>query len=266
MKKSYIITLVIIILFGLIVFTFIGIPELKVKNNLEKNINIVIGYDTFWSYDFENKWRNSGSNIVYGDAKYNIYIYSQYMGKYDLDLGKEKWYYFDSNYDDANFKGELFAYNGTRKFKMIDYKTSEILTDDLKYLNEINDSINISNIKITDLIINQKVSLDMDNDGKEEQLYAISNFYCETCENISEYYSLVFIVDDNKVQLLAQSYTDASNYSSVPIYDINYIIDIDEDNEYEIILSKSTYGNNKTYHDLFIKSKNKYKKVISSGW
>ena len=74
MNKIYIKLLIGILMFGIITFVFFGIPELKKRKNLNNSTNIVIDYNTFWSYDKENKWINNSNKIVFGNNKYNVYI------------------------------------------------------------------------------------------------------------------------------------------------------------------------------------------------
>lgn len=263
MKKNYITLLAVLIIFGIVVFILVGIPELKKREALKKSTNIVIGYDTFWSYDSENKWRNMDKKIVYGSKKFSVYIDKKFKGNFDIDLINDKWYYFNSENNEESYQGELFAHNGSRNIKLVDYNSSLITVDDLKYLNDIFDNIDISAIILNDLLIGQKVTIDIDNDSKNECIYSISNFYCEQC-NKNKYFSTVFIVDNNNVTILDKSYNE-NDYYEIPLYSLEYIIDIDENKNYELILSRTTAGNNKTYHELFIKNKEIYKKVVSSG-
>lgn len=263
MNKIYIKLLIGILMFGIITFVFFGIPELKKRKNLNNSTNIVIDYNTFWSYDKENKWINNSNKIVFGNNKYNVYINKEYKGLYDIELSNDKWYYFDNNNNDMDFEGSLFAYNGSRKISMIDYSINTIAEDDLNYVIKAIDDKSINQINLSDLTVNEKVLLDLDNDGKNEEIYAISNFFCELCDDVKKFYSIAFIVDNNKITILNKSIGD--DYYSMNLYQINYIIDLDKDNNYEIVLSKSTAGNNNIYNELFIKTRKGYKKAISSG-
>lgn len=264
MKKTYILILVLVVGYCFIMLFAFGIPEISRKNKLRNESNIVIGYDTFFNYNSETKWQNSNQKIVHGTTMYDVYMDKSYKGKYDLELVRDKWYYFDSNDVSTDLTGELFAYSGKRKIELINYNVSSINSGDLKYLNNILSSdINVSEVMLSDLTVNQKITIDVDSDGKYEYLYAISNFYCETCLNTDNLFSVVFLVDGEDVFLLNKSY-NGDEYS-LPLYEIAYIIDIDDNKDYQIILSRSTNGNNKIYHDMYFRTKKGYKLVVSSG-
>lgn len=264
MKKTYIFFLSSIIIFGIIVFILFGIPELKNSKSVIKNLNIIIGHDTFWGYDKKSGWDVKTKNIIYGNKTYNVYIDSNYKGKYDIELVNETYYFYDKNINKVNYSGDLFAYSGDANIIINnDYNTSQIGLDDIKYVNKFINELKNEKISLFDLTTNKKIEFDIDNDKKDEQIYILSNFGCDNCQN-SNYFSLVFIVDNNKASLLSKSYSE-NDYYGINFYDLAYIIDINNDNNYEIILSKSTFGNNKTYHELFEKTKKGYIKVISSG-
>lgn len=264
MKKTYIFFLSVVIIFGIVMFIFFGVPELKKSKNITDNLNIIIGHDTFWSYDKKSGWNVKSKNITYGNQMYNVYINSDYKGKYDIELINDTFYYYDKNVNKTTYSGDLFAYSGGGSIIIKDdYDTSQITLDDIKYVNNLIEELKDTEISIFDLTLNKKIAIDLDNDKKDEYIYILSNFGCENCKN-SDYFSIVFIVDNNKASLLSKSY-DKTDYYGINFYDLEYILDINNDNNYEIVLSKSTFGNNKTYHQMFEKLKKGYIKTISSG-
>ena len=92
----------------------------------------------------------------------------------------------------------------------------------------------------------KKVCLDVDNDDVEECFYVI-NYY----DNQEILFSEIYYYDGSLRKIIED---DGSRYS---YYDIAYILDIDNNEDYEIILSSSYFGN--TSYKIYKLKRNDYK-------
>ena len=139
-------------------------------------------------------------------------------------VNNQKWYFFDQNYKQIkmeNFKAAATGFD----IKLANYKEQQITSEDMVYINSV---FNQNKVTDTNRYRTTKIVYDFDGDGKEEALYNTSNYVFDIVDY--EINSFLYIVQDGKVYPL-------DKVSKVP-FGIMEILDLDNDNQYEIIVSK----------------------------
>lgn len=175
----------------------------------------------------DNGWMVSDDTDNIPNEKFAIYENGKYLGSYYLQYNN-RFFVYDSNKKVIKIEGELLAYNGGKRLKVIYPEFDVAANDDYEYLDSVRSFLGIDD--------NEKVSLtkyeyDINNDKKDETIY-IANVYIDNYE----YYTLMFLNDDD-VTVLKRS------NSSDDIYTLNYLIDYDNDKRYELVVLTDVFSN-----------------------
>lgn len=138
---------------------------------------------------------------------------------------------------DEYFKiGDEFLYSdfiGTKNIEIIDYDIEEITESDLIKLKEELLNIEISNYG--ELGIEQKIKVDLNNDGSEEIIYNFSNVF--TDEEADMDFSLVMIEENNKISIIFKKIEKRNSIINSCASTVLGIIDIDSNKTYDIVIS-----------------------------
>ena len=228
-KKVYISLLVILVVFGLVMFFLFGTRNIQEENF---SSTIIVGDNTTWVLK-NKKWillRNRTSIDNLNWKEYHVFIDDKDIGKYTL-WHDDKWYMFDKNKNAVVEDGKFLAYAANYEMKVL--KFSEEKVDDFTYVNTVLKNNNIStSSKFTSIY---KSDVDYDSDGEEEEFYIISNAFPLDFEpEIS--FSIAFMVKNDTIYTI---YNDVSSNKGLngckPFY--NSFIDTNDDGLYEVILS-----------------------------
>lgn len=260
MKKSNkSIIIFIVLLIGLSTIFMLTIGVKLIKDNKNKDV-IIVGNEAIFEKQ-DNKWVNISFADInnYNWKKYYTYIDNQYYGYYSL-YNNEKWYLFKDKNQAVNYNGDLLALNGETRYKVVQFNLHDIENKD--YITKV---LNDNNIKDdSELSSSSVVYVDIDNDGEKEPIYTISNkFSMEDVGNT--YFSFIFMVKNDKIIYLYKKLEKDldSSYSGCKPY-INSILDVDEDDQYELILSCGYYSNNGIRHSLYKFKEGVFKLLVSN--
>ena len=256
-KRRYIKIIVVIVILSVIFLLTVGLNLIK----KEQEIDLIVLDSNVIFKKQNNKWYSIKKDSEL--KKYNwqflyTFVDNEYLGKYYLYFDEE-WYLFDKDKNALNYNGSLIAFNDS-KYKVINFNTSDIV--DNTYLNKILTENNLDlNQELTN---NYYFSFDIDNDNKDEQLYVVSNRFPINNLNTSTYFSFVFLVDNGKIITIYEDIekTDDS-YSGCKPY-IKSILDINDDNKYEVILNCAYYSTGEINSSMYEYKHNKFKLVVSS--
>ena len=258
-SKVIIVLIIIILIYCLILYFFLGGSK-RVKS--EKNqLVLIVGQSTMWSKS-KNHWTNITLDKSISELnwkKYTIYIDNKKLGNYYMWYDNSKWYLFDKDRNSINYDGELFAYNSNYDINYTKFNVKDI--EDYSHVEEFLDSKKLSFNK-SSLITSSQIDLDIDNDGKEEQFYIISNSSI-SLNDTNNNYSIVFMVKDNKIYNMYSEIKDEKNPTCIPY--ISEFIDINQDNKLETIVgceSLDSRNNKKFLYQLT--KENKYKILVSN--
>ena len=113
-----------------------------------------------------------------------------------------------------------------------------------------------------ELTSNTQISVDIDNDGVDEKIYVVGNVF--PMETDPEYiFSVVFMEKNDIIYPIYKSIEKNKNFNGCKPY-INSIIDVDDDNKYEIILSCSQYSTEGTIDMLYRFNNDKFSIIVTN--
>ena len=147
----------------------------------------------------------------------------------------------------------------------IEYQNENFLESDFTIFNDISNKDYIK--KLSDLIYTSKITLDFDNDGTLETIYIVTYESIDDNENDEiinqNNYSVIFYVKNNQTYLIKEviPYYEEENIF-FPNYRIRSIIDIKNDNIYEIIIANMMYD--EPIYEIYELNNNKYEMVFST--
>ena len=250
MQKKYIVIISILLIYMLITLLIFGGD----KNPISNGTYIVIDNNTRWKYE-DDKWDNLDiQDGIFDGTEFIVYKNQVYQGKYYLQNYNDTWYFFDKNNQSYDLDGQLFAYSSEDEIHVIEFEVEEIDLDELNNLLKKYDIV-ISNK--SELSYAQKVSLDFDNDEKDEYIYSISNLMAENIQN--DEFSLLLYVDENKTSEIINDISDPSF-----IYSISNIIDVNDDQKYELVIEHQKPMNvSMNCHSMYQLKKGKYELLKS---
>lgn len=256
MKKNKILIgiIIIVVLIGIFIFF---------QNQSKKNDYFVIGdYGTF-KYE-KGKWStfDRESNNIF-DNKFDVYIDNESKGNYEIRYFNDKWYYFDKNMDSQNFTGNLFAYYTDKEIEVAKIEKGTLTESDMTYLNKVLNKEKII-MQVNDYYrINEKISFDIDSDGTEEIIYAVSN--ADIMENNGKTFSCVFYVKNEKIiTLILETYDD--NEDEYLLYSVNTLFQMENNGKYYLSIDQFSDMSNENNGVILygLNNLNKYKLLVSS--
>lgn len=254
-KVYFVILLIMAIFFVIVYFSF-------AKDNLDKEkkeITIVMGNSSVWNLT-GNKWINiTGQDTIKSLywKKFNIYLNSKKMGKYYLWYS-DKWYLFDDDRNAVKYSGNLVATRGNFDAEFLDVQGENIT--DYSYVNKVLADNGLS--QTNDYTVSSLYSFDFDNDGETEQFYLISNVFSDT-STPDVIFSIIFMVKNSEYKILYNDISKSNGFNGCKPY-INGILDVDQDKQYEMILSCGRYSAQTPIDMLYDYIDNEFKIVISN--
>lgn len=160
------------------------------------------------------------------DYKYTITNQEQYKNDITMQFLNNEWYFFDKDYNEVtmqNFK----AATHNLLVNLADF-VSETITNPLddEYIEQFIYENQISN-KTTYRA--SRIAYDFDKDGNPEYIYTISNYSLSVTDYSQK--GFIFIVKDNKI-------ININNNDGNGPFTVMQILDLDNDDNYELIVNK----------------------------
>ncbi len=257
-KGRYIVLLVMLLAYFAILFLIYGKEQLKAA---KEEAVIIIGNDTIWKKE-NQQWSSLESLSDKKDLSwqlYDTYIDNKKIGNYYLWNDDDEWFLFDQQKNAYNYHGQLLAYKANYKIPVKSFTTENVT--DYTYLNKLLSENNLSNTGTPS--ISNVTKADIDNDGIEEKFYVFSNIFSDDLVFPENSYSFVYLEKESKIYML-YSFTDefVGLDGCQPI--ISHLIDVDEDNNYEIVLLCSQYDELPPLTTLYKFDKDKFIKIIDN--
>lgn len=230
-NKKYVIIIALLIVY-LIIFRIVS---LSLNKENSKYASIVIDGINIWEY------KNSTWNVVWedefvNDEIYDLYSSTEFYGDYSVRVNNGKLYAFDSKYNSLKYNGSVMGINANYDIEVVPVGYYSVRDEDRNILSGyINNNYNYD-IK--------KFNADMDNDKEEEVIYVVEYF-----DNSDSLFSEIYYYDGNVKEIIKN---DGSRYN---VYDVSYVVDINNDKKYELIIS-SNYLGNVSYKVYKLKEKN----------
>ena len=251
MKKKYIIFLVILAVVYIGAMFLLNRATL-LQNHKEKNSSyLILGYDTFLRFFDGSIETIEDVNKVTANRYFDVYMNNEYQGLYTMKLVSDTWHFYDSSSKEVRLTGNLLATAGNQKITPVSFSIDSLNETELQQLQGIDYST---------LTINEKVVLDFDQDGVEEELWNISNLYNDTLDYSDKIYAIIAYVDNGTIQFLHQfENTKNSEQQTGYLYRISNIIRIGQSEFYDIIIKRSRpFGNAGDCHLLYSYVDGKY--------
>lgn len=184
---------------------------------------------------FNGTWSLANDND-FNDVLFDIYVNQEYFGYYYLKKGVN-WNIFDQNNNYIDYNGSLIA--GTTGLQM-KVRNSSITIVDSNDLQEASSILGV-NIDMLSLSTNQKIIIDLDNNGIMDKVISLSNLYAEIEQ--PAYYNLVYVNLNGKIIILVNELIDIKDILISPSYKISYFINM-FNNIYDSIFIQKGYFSN----------------------
>lgn len=254
-KKIYIVLIAFLLLFALLMYLTVGKANIKSEKN---ELTIVLNNKTIFNYS-NKRWTMEKDDYIddYSFKEYSIYLDSKYVGNYNI-WHDDQWYLFDSNNNAVNYTEKFLGVKSNYDIKV---KEFEIQNNDLT--GEAGEIFNKYKVFNEDEITeNTKIIVDIDNDGKEETIYAVSNVFPMFYEP-EEIFSYVFMEKDSKIYYMYKYESVADSYSGC-IPQISAIFDSDEDGISEFALTCSRYSDQEPINSIYRFGEKGFELLISN--
>jgi len=244
-NKIAILVVIVIILLGITVSVLLTQPtennnQNENSNNIENNENknpvkpiykyLVINNSDIWNYA-NNNWFTEKENRV-EDKKFKIYVNNEFFGNYYLKY-TTKWNIFNENKKFINYNGNILAYTEEFNVKVKNFTKENVADVDLNRINLILKG----SFSFEDLSNQEKIIVDLDNNGVTDKIISVSNI---DSENQNKYFNLVYVDINGAIKVLLNDVVEIKNLLIEPIYNIEYIVNI-ENNKYDNIIIKKGY-------------------------
>lgn len=227
-----------IVIIGVIIYVIIMLIIFLpgyIRNRTEK-LYILSG--DFIKIKYENgQWYNITNSDDYKLKEFKVYESGQYKGDYKL-MFTNKYHLYDTSGQTVSYNGQLFAYTGSLEMSVIDIENGEITESDKSNIEKVLEEVKV--FEYEDLNLFQKASLDVDKDGVIETVYCINNYYAEKIP--SKAFSIVFIEKNGKIDIIKEKVISSDKIYQEPSYEINKILDIKNDKNYELMIEQSYFS------------------------
>ena len=248
--------LVVLAIYVVVMLLVLG-KDMLIKDKDEATI--VIGDTSIWIYK-EEGWTNITNPKTIESLswqEYDVYLNNKLLGQNYL-WNEDKWYIFDQNKKAIPRDGNLLAIKSNYDIKVKDFISKEIrnyyYVEKVLEQNELTTSENFT--------VAEETSLDIDNDGYDETIYFVGNAF-SLDYTPSKVFALVFMVKNNNIYMIYQDIDTYTTYNGCKPY-LSAVLDIDQDKQYELVISCGKYSTNKPVDMLYKLENEKFEILISN--
>lgn len=245
-----------IILYGIVIAAFFLIIMPKDKNNVTHNYLIIDG-EHFYEYDNDYFKTVSFLDMDFNNQMFKLYRDYNYSGEYYVSNVSSEYQHikFTKGKTDHALIPNIPYIAMTDAMSYVEFEKKELTATDINNILELMADKGFDST--TTLYASYKVNIDVDSDGVDEVIYVISNFdYMEVQEKM---FSIIFIEDNNGMQILEEYYFDKDDYMEFIRCDLIYILDLNLDGKYTLVVSNS--DDDSTINNFYIKDGNYYKNL-----
>lgn len=232
MKKRYLIVGSVLLVYVIMMIIIFGTDLFKNKTY------IMIGADEKLKYE-HGKYVDikDSEKSLYQGQNFDIYDETGHLGIYQLKYHQGRWHAFADDYSFVKLTEPIFAIKSNKKYSVPTYSVGNLNSEDIKVLNSMLKEEGITNYN---LMLNQKIMIDLDNDGKNESLYSVSNLFED--EGADGYFSLVYYVKNDKVKILKKKIVGLDDAYDSEQYYLTKLIDLKNDKKLEIVVTRTCYS------------------------
>lgn len=240
------------IIIGLIIYCLImAVVVIKIFNRDSGYTTVFIDNFSKWIF-VEGEWVKIPKEDIknYTWKKYDLYYDQQKMGNYYLANTNDKWYIFDDNKISVNWKMGIIALGGDRKSTIDNMDISQIESDEYDFVETALKSIDVDDVDLDKVAFKQKYRVDLDHDGKKENIYAVSNAQMQGEYPQDKTYTAIFARNKNRSTIIYKLVLDKSNAFAGCIPTI-YSLNIDRLKTSKIMVSCAFYSAKNVYTFLY---------------
>jgi hypothetical protein len=232
MKKRIIFLLAIVVLVVAILITFVDMKTIYLGSNTKA---FVFG-NKIIKINRNNKIILKSVYVYNKERRINGYLKS-------TKEGKNYGYYAVTSNNKIINPDNLIASGKLNKIKVVEFKNKG---EDISSssLNEVNSLLEKS-IKKESVMDYKDIEYDIDNDSRLEKIYSIT--YVENGALINS----IFINDNDNVIDIVNYEIDFDDVETANLYTITNLIDFNNDDNYEIVLSKVKGDDSPKYYDIY---------------
>ena len=270
-KKVYIVLIVILITLSIGIYTWYYMTDSgEEDNNPNGEIDnptlptdpeeiqykmLVIDDISNWGY-YDERWIKLDPEEI-EDNQFTVYVDHKYYGSYNLKYGTI-WNLFDNNDTYIEYTGSLFAYSENFNVNVPNYEKTTVGENEIR---EISTILNRS-IDTVSFSIDEVVNIDLDFNGVVDKIVNVSNL--DSVDAQQYYFNLCYIVLNGEIQTLILDNVDIEDLLAYPIYEINYLLQYDNNNYYSIILQEGYFSNvGETQNNLYNLTDGNYSLIFS---
>ena len=219
-KKQIIIGLIIlvIIIIGIIIVN-------SISNKKENNNSYLIAGNTIVFQKIGNNWHQITEitdNIL--NQKYTVKTNNKTYKNSNVSYASNMWYYMDKDYKDI--QNVQVAYTNMNDITPATFQGAWASSADTKTLQTVLNRNDIANF----LNNTRLISFDFDQDGTDEVIYTTTNASLSYTGESEK--NLIFMIKGGQIQKIEENDSDT--------YMVMNIMDLDNDNNYEMIVSKGS--------------------------
>lgn len=235
--------------------------------SMKSSNNSYIILDNNKIIEYNNEKYQYVDNDDYIKSNYKVFYQNKYIGSYFIDeVDSFTGEVFFTNKSSSNrylFDKPLLAISNNIDF--IEFKNEEFTMDDLEIFNNISNKDYIT--ALSEITSTSKVTLDFDSDGVYETFYTVTY---DSLEDLTNYellnnnsYSVFYYTKNGQSYLIKENelYQEGENiiFSN---YKISSIIDINNDDIYEIIIINMMYET--PIYEIYEFKRNSYELAFST--
>ena len=254
MKKRHVVILVCLVIYCIAMYYLIG------KKNIERekhHATLLIGNSAVWQYR-NQKWININH---YSDIqklnweKFKVYFKAEKPKIYYVWLD-DRWYFFNEKKEALQLDADFIGVNSNYDMHVIFPDETKIT--DFTYVNKV---LEENGINEEDFTMKRTFSFDIDHDNKEENFYIISNTFTET--SAEKIFSIVFMEKDSIIYPIYTDIDQNRGFNGCSPF-VNAMLDIEDDQTYELILSCAGYSMDKVQTMLYQYKNEAFRVIISN--
>lgn len=250
-KKVSIILILVLAIIGIVVWFVFKDNVVKESDQVDY---LILGNNTLWEKK-NDTWRSLDSDKLDKDINYTVYVDNFYKGIYQIDyINTWNVYTADSN---LFYEGNLLAYSNKLIKDVKNYDVDVLSLSDVNYLNDILSK----NYTIDDFTYQEKVSVDLNNDGINDYIIVANNFDIEGANN---YFSIIYTVINGVNNIILNKNIEVEKVHYEPSYAIYAIFNIDGAKGSNIIFRRTYYSMvRNTGYSMYQNNDGKYDLVIA---
>ncbi len=220
---------------------------------------LLIGSTAKWKFE-NNEWEDIESNEtdLYAFKNFDVYIDQKKFGNYQVAFSQSKWYLFQNNKTPVNYRGDFLGVRSNSDYQVAQFERVDLDESDNVYLEKVFKNHGFD--KIERYQEGYKVLFDLDGDKKDETIYVVSNMFPSSFAPAT-IFNFVFVVDNEKIEMvyeMTDAFTNLYNQCKIRL---QYLIDVDNNNHYEIILNCGYYSTMGSCTSMYEKQGKKYVQI-----